>query len=228
MIARREILAIGQEELRFRRDEIQHLATQLRGETPSPGEVEDWEVRLEGWPAGTVLALQPLPEELARVMLSGGNGPEALFNDLARSMLQSQPPDMHDFLLSTSTLPRVTPELCTQALELPDSINLLSSAINRNMFLTRVTGGLAYHALFRDFLQQRLLETDADRYYDLHLRAARWLSHQMPHSVATMTSATGSVGISPAESPVTTSTPSTPGSSGPMYQPRTDSSSSAW
>lgn len=174
MIARREILAIGQEELKFRRDEIHHLATHLRGEPPNPTEVEDWEVRLEGWPAGTVLALQPLPEELARVMLRGGIGPEALFNDLARSMLQAQPPDMRDFLLATSTLPRVTPDLCSQALELPDSAGLLTQAISRNMFLSRVTGGLAYHALFRDFLQQQLQQSDPARFYALHRQTAQW------------------------------------------------------
>ncbi len=178
MIARREVLAIGQEELKFRRDEIHSLATRIRGSNPTTTEVEDWEVRLEGWPAGTILALQPLPHELERVMLRGGVGPEALFNDLARSMLQVQPPALRDFLLASSTLVRLTPELCAEALEIPDSTSLLVQALNRNMFLSRVTGGLAYHALFRDFLQKQLKENNQKQFRSLHTKAAEWFERQ--------------------------------------------------
>lgn len=178
MIARREVLAVGQEELKFRRDEIHALATRIRGRPPTHIEVEDWEVRLEGWPAGTILALQPLPEELERVMLRGGVGPEALFSDLARSMLQAQPPGLRNFLLATSTLSRLTPELCSEALQLPDATSLLVQALNRNMFLARVTGGLAYHTLFRDFLQSQLYDTDPSFFLELHNKAAEWFEKQ--------------------------------------------------
>jgi LuxR family maltose regulon positive regulatory protein len=173
LIARRDVLAIGQEELRFRRDEIYALAAQMRGVPPTAAEIEDWEVRLEGWPAGTILALQPLPEDLERIML-GGVGPEALFNDLARSMLQAQPPSLRQFLLASSTLTRITPELCSEGLRLDDVTPLLVQALNRNLFLARTTGGLAYHALFRDFLQDYLHQTDPDAFRRLHFKAAEW------------------------------------------------------
>lgn len=178
LIARREVLAIGQEELRLRRDEIHALATRMRGVPPSQMEVEDLEVRLEGWPAGTVLALQPLPEDLERVMLRGGTGPEALFSDLARSMLQAQPPDLRNFLLASSTLTRLTPELCIRGLELTDTPTMLVEALNRNLFLSRVTGGFAYHSLFRDFLQQQLAIDNPRLYRRLHARAAEWYEQE--------------------------------------------------
>jgi LuxR family maltose regulon positive regulatory protein len=176
MIARREILAIGQEELKFRRDEIYTLASQMRDDTPTPEQVENLAVRLEGWPAGTVLAIHPLPEDLERAMLRGGAGPEALFHNLANSMLQAQPPSIRDFLLASSTLTRLTPQLCRQALGLHDSELMLGDALNKNMFLTRVTGGLAYHTLFRELLQDHLLATDAKLFYGLHLQAAEWFA----------------------------------------------------
>lgn len=174
MIARREVLAIGQEELRFRRDEVYELATQLRGEFPTEDEVEDLEMRLEGWPAGTLLALQPLPEDIARMMLRGGAGPEDLFYNLAESMLQTQPEALRNFLLTTSTLSRITPELCTRVLGIQNSESLFVQAMNRNMFLTRVTGGLAYHTLFRNFLQRHFKQISPEWFIDLHLRAAQW------------------------------------------------------
>src|SRR5258707_11231479 len=112
MIARREVLAIGQQELRFTHQEVQSLTTQLLGYAPAIGEVSELAARLDGWPAGTVLALQPLPPELERAILREGQGPEALFDALAASMLRAQHPALRDFLLRSSTLTRVTPELC--------------------------------------------------------------------------------------------------------------------
>src|SRR5439155_13070009 len=87
MIARREVLAIGQQELRFTPQEVEDLANEMLGsDLPKATNVEELAARLEGWPAGTVLALHPLPSDLERAMLSGGEGPEALFDALADLM----------------------------------------------------------------------------------------------------------------------------------------------
>jgi ATP/maltotriose-dependent transcriptional regulator MalT/DNA-binding SARP family transcriptional activator len=174
MIVRREVLAIGQEELRLTATEIAALAYQVLGFAPSTAQVQDLVARLEGWPAGTVLALYPLPPDLERAMLSGGQGPEALFDALADSMLHTQPVELRDFLLASSTLPRLTPELCSDALGLRDTAVLLSEVQNRNLFLSRITRGLAYHRLFRSFLQRQLHNTDPNLYASLHAKAARW------------------------------------------------------
>jgi LuxR family maltose regulon positive regulatory protein len=174
MIARREVLAIGQQELQFTPDEVQALAVRVLGLTQSTIDVRELTNRLEGWPAGIILALYPLPPELERVMLSGGKGPEALFDALANSMLYAQEPGLRDFLLASSTLSRLTPELCSQALHLEDSAYWLEEAQNRSLFLSRASGGLVYHALFRNFLQRQLKAFHTDLYFDLHLRAAIW------------------------------------------------------
>ncbi|MEO8608065.1 MAG: tetratricopeptide repeat protein [Chloroflexota bacterium] len=173
MIARREVLAIGQDQLRFTTDEIFSLAETLKIFIPQP-QAQELSLRLEGWPAGTVLALQPLPPDLERSMLNGGEGPEALFDALAQVMLDAQPPGLRNFLLASSTLTRITPELCANVLELPDSAEWLAEALRGNLFLSRVSGGLEYHRLFRVFLQRQLEKLDPDLYTKLHARAARW------------------------------------------------------
>src|SRR5688572_2144109 len=61
MIARREVIAVGQQELQFTAQEIHSLANEMLGPTHTSVEVEEIASRLEGWPAGVVLALQPLP-----------------------------------------------------------------------------------------------------------------------------------------------------------------------
>ncbi|MEP7292137.1 MAG: tetratricopeptide repeat protein, partial [Chloroflexota bacterium] len=137
-------------------------------------QIEKLVATLEGWAAGIVLALQPLPLDLAQSMLSGGSGPEALFDALADLMLNAQPPGLRDFLFTSSTLTRITPDLAASILEIPNAAEWMAEALNRNLFLTRVSGGLVYHRLFRDFLQRRLAVQNPDLFTMLHVKAARW------------------------------------------------------
>jgi LuxR family maltose regulon positive regulatory protein len=174
MLVRGEVVAIGQDELRLTLSEIQMLAYEMLGVSPPQSQVQDLAERLEGWPAGTVLALHPLPPELERAMLNGGQGPEALFEALADSMLAIQSPELRDFLLASSTLGRLTPELCSSALGLLDTANWLAEIQSRNLFLSRVTGGLAYHRLFRSFLQRYLEDHNPDLFRRLHRQTAKW------------------------------------------------------
>ncbi len=174
MVARREVLAIGQEELRFTPNEIYGLGCAILGTAPPNEKIEELATRLEGWPAGTVLAFHPLPPELERAILSGQSGPEALFDALATTMLDAQPSEIRQFLLASSTLSRLTPELCGQALNLPEGARLLGEVQARNLFVSRVPSGLAYHTLFRNFLQRQLFARDPDLFRELHETAAVW------------------------------------------------------
>ena len=94
--------------------------------------------------------------------LSGQGGPEALFDGMARIMLQSQTPSIRNFLLASSTLNRLTPEVCGDALELSGSAQMLMEIQSRNLFVSRVPGALVYHTLFRNFLQAELKQADPD------------------------------------------------------------------
>jgi LuxR family transcriptional regulator, maltose regulon positive regulatory protein len=178
MIARREVLAIGQEALRFSSAEVDMMAKQVFGVNLPETDVKRLVERLEGWPAGVVLALQPLPADLARSMLSGGEGPEALFEALATMMLDAQPPGLRNFLLATSTLNRLTPELLTGVLQLQNSEEWLAEAQNRNLFMSKVAGGLVYHRLFRDFLQRQLSRQNPALFTNLHAKAGHWFERK--------------------------------------------------
>ncbi len=184
LIARGDVLALGQEQLRFTAEEIYDLARQSRGSITTRTEAEALAERLEGWPAGTVLALHPLPVDLEQVMLRGGTGPEALFNALAASMLDAQPPALADFLVASSTLTRLTPELCGAVLGLGNAAYWLREAQNRSLFLSRMPGGLVYHRLFRDFLQLRLQTENPRLFVRLHMRAARWFGERQQVELA--------------------------------------------
>lgn len=184
MVARREVLAIGQDQLKFRLDEIEDLATSILGNEDSYDRIQELSLHLEGWPAGTVLALQPLPSDVERKLLQGGEGPEALFDALAESLLMRETPSMRQFLLESSILTRISPELCSKVLSIEDGTELITRALNRNLFLSRIDGGLVYHRLFRDFLQRRLQTMFPDRYASLNQRAAEWFRQNNQVEVA--------------------------------------------
>lgn len=178
MIARREVLALGQEDLKFTDEEARALVEQLATDRTRSSELLPLIERLEGWPAGIVLAVQPLPAELERLFLQGSDGPDALFESLATAMLDAQPPGMRDFLLDSSTLIRLTPSLATTVLEIRSARRYINTALEKNLFLSRVAGGLTYHNLFRAFLQKTLRLRDPERFLRLHRRAADWfVSH---------------------------------------------------
>jgi LuxR family transcriptional regulator, maltose regulon positive regulatory protein len=174
IIARGELLTVSQEDLRLTPDEVDRLAAQVVDTKIRRARLHDLEQRLEGWPAGIVLAFYPLPLEVEQAILKGRGGPESLFDALAAPMLKSQPPDLRDFLLASSTLSRATPELCNRALQLTNSAELLDAVHTRNLFVSRTADGLVYHTLFRAFLQEQLKTTDHNMFVQLHRRAAEY------------------------------------------------------
>lgn len=178
LIARNDVIALNADELRFTVREAYDLAQQVLDIPPSESHIRQMIDQLEGWPAGVMLALQPMNRGLEQAMLGGHSGPEALFNALAGSMLESQPAPLRKFLLESSTFMVLTPERCTDILGLAGVELWLDEAYRHNLFLTRVSGGYEYHSLFRVFLQGRLEQNDPDRYQKLHHRAADWYESQ--------------------------------------------------
>ncbi len=181
LVAHHKLLTLGPEDLRFSSQEVRQLAVEMLGQELPAEQVRDLEMRLEGWPAGTVLAFWPLPSVLERIIRNGQTEPEALFNTLSEAMLKHQPPDVREFLLISSALHILSPEACQAVLELEHSDELLAEIQARNLFVSRVRGGLTYHLLFRDFLQRHLRQTDPARFMALHIRAAQYFeAHEEP------------------------------------------------
>ncbi|HLZ81401.1 MAG TPA: tetratricopeptide repeat protein, partial [Ktedonobacteraceae bacterium] len=178
MIGRGQVQAIGETDLSLTLDEVRELGKLNVDQIMSEVEIENLFNRLAGWPAGTVLAIQPLPTEIARASLSGGEGPEALFDALATAMLAAQPPRIRDFLLTSSTLSRLNPEALSAAFGITKVANLLAEIQSRNLFVVHAPGGMFYHLLLRRFLQKQLKETDPGQFALLHSQAAAWYEAQ--------------------------------------------------
>ncbi len=173
ILTHRDMLTIGHAKLRFTPEEIMEFAQQIDAQG-GLADANDLMARLDGWPAGVVLALQPMPPEFESTFFTEEARPEALFNNLAQQMLNRQSSALRRFLIISSTLARVTPHLCQHALKLPDSAVYLTEAMQRNLFLHQVPGGFVYHSLFRDFLQRQFQAQSPDEFIKLHRQAGEW------------------------------------------------------
>ncbi|MDZ4771406.1 MAG: BTAD domain-containing putative transcriptional regulator [Chloroflexota bacterium] len=174
MIARREVLGIGMEKLRFTTDETARLAESLIGSAAFEPDLARVTAHLEGWAAGLSLALQPVPTTFLDPALFAVGTPEMLFDSLARNLFDAQNPVVQDFLLLASTLPTITPELLIGALALPGALPHLQEAIDRGLFIAPVTGGMALHGLFRAFLQREFKGRHPARWREAHGVVAAW------------------------------------------------------
>jgi LuxR family maltose regulon positive regulatory protein len=92
---------------------------------------------------------------------------------LAQEVLAQQEEAVRQFLLETSILDELTPELCQAVTQQSDTIEILHELHRHNLFLVSVgDGSYRYHALFQDFLHQQAQAALPDMLPLLHLRAA--------------------------------------------------------
>lgn len=174
MVSRREVLAIQQEDLYFTESEVYHLAGKLQTNV-SPANISlIWE-KLQGWAAGTVLALQPGSQSLLK-QLNGDHLPsEMLFQSIAADMLKQQAPDIQNFLKLTSTTEKFDSTICgDEVLKIRGWQESLSEVIRHNLFIQQVGTGYKYHDLFRGFLQTHFRLNQAEDYQEAHRRVAVW------------------------------------------------------
>lgn len=128
----------------------------------------------EGWVIGILLSIDRLRKSGLR-RESPTISRRDVFPYLALQVLDEQPAQIRDFLLATSILNDMKSDICNDLLELADSLKLLRYIERRNLFVQCIDYDEAwyrYHQLFRSFLQNRLLEENAERFYSLHSKAA--------------------------------------------------------
>ncbi|GEM_PF-727913 len=189
LIATRSLLRISQQELYFTRSEVYMLAKQLRDDELNSDEIESIYETLDGWPAGTILALQPSTDWVDSYSTETSDNSETssttmselLFQSIASNMMNQELPDVQQFLKWTSTGEYFSYEMCDDVFEITDSIGMTSEVIQRNLFISQRAGGYQYHRLFRAFLQNNFQLTEPDNFTSAHRRLAGWYqSHNRP------------------------------------------------
>lgn len=178
LIANRRLLNITQQELFFTQAEVYLLAVKINQQDMSQEKAETVWKRLQGWPVGTILALQPMPQILESQTETGIEPSETLFQSIAAEMLRQQLPDIQHFLKWTSTGEYFNSEICENVFNITDWEFLLSEITQQNLFVSQQAGGYRYHQLFRTFLQTHFKLNQLDEYKSAHRRIAGWYQSQ--------------------------------------------------
>jgi LuxR family transcriptional regulator, maltose regulon positive regulatory protein len=146
-------------------------------------ELQDAELRellgvTEGWVTGVYLAVLaaggcPTAELLAR--LHGDR--RAIAEYLTAEVLDRQPADVQEFLVSTSILDQLSPGLCREVTGLPEAGEVLDHITRENLFVTPLDDRdewFRYHHLFGELLQAQLRRRTPEAERQLHERASGW------------------------------------------------------
>ena len=182
--SRGEVAELGTETLRFDPRETDRLFRDVYRQPLAPDVAADLSRRTEGWAASLALVHAAVRgrdrAEVRRFVRSMTGAEGSLYEYLAEEVVGELDEDLQAFLMRTSTLETVTPELVAlvTANDEPDARAMIARVETLGL-LSRIGGssrsGHRYHPLVRDFLAHRL-EASADReeIRRLHQRVAGW------------------------------------------------------
>jgi LuxR family maltose regulon positive regulatory protein len=182
LTARGQVDGLGQEDLRFRPDEIQALLAQNYNLRIPDREAEELAAQSEGWITGLLLTAHAMWQGILEGLVRARTSDQPVYDYLAQEVFAYQEPPVQAFLTASSTLREMSPALCQEALGLEEAKHFLTLLEDRNLFITRLEGGwYRYHHLFQEYLQERLRREEQSRWIELHRRAANWFEvHQQP------------------------------------------------
>ena len=187
--AKGEVLEFGRDDLAFRPDEIKLLFDDAYGMQLSSEEVTALSDKTEGWPIALQLVWQGLRSNAARsiadVLAQGPASLSALFDYLARDVLDRQPPEVAKFLRDTACLRELFPAACESVTQ-ADGATMLDRL--HELDLSVVALGerhYRYHHLFHDFLrEQSALDPDDLRHAARFFQAGNNVEEAIYHWLA--------------------------------------------
>ncbi len=166
-----EVAELGTDDLRFDAAETSRLFTETYGRALEADVLADVVARTEGWAASLQLVQAALrdrtPAEIRRFVRSLSGADQELYDYLAEEVVGDLPDDLQQFLMRTSILQTVRPELARVVGEIDVAETArLTGVAERLTLLTRPSrsSGAAqrYHPLVREFLEARLRQTAGD------------------------------------------------------------------
>jgi LuxR family transcriptional regulator, maltose regulon positive regulatory protein len=171
-----QLTEIRADDLAFSAAEASLLLAQ-HGSTLPADSLESLTQRTEGWAAGLRLAAMSLgahpdPGQFIKELLTEDS---ALICYLVDEVLNVQPPEVREVLLSTSILEHVNAEAAADLTGDEHAAGILASLARTNAFVQPLAPGwYRYHNLFAEMLRLKLRLEHPERVAVLHQRAARW------------------------------------------------------
>ena len=171
-----QLTEIRASDLAFSTAEAELLLAQ-HGSTLPADSLESLTQRTEGWAAGLrlaaiSLATRPDPDQFVKELMAEDS---PLICYLVDEVLNVQPPQIREVLLSTSILEHVSGEVAIELTGDERAAGILASLARTNAFVRPIgSGWYRYHTLFAEMLRLKLRYEHPDRVPVLYQRAARW------------------------------------------------------
>lgn len=174
-----DIIEIGAAELRFSAAETREFLCEVRGHELTEAQIRLLHGQTEGWIAALQLTSLSFEKSGTGVMHALSGSHREIADYLTADLFSQLAPDMQDFLLASSVLDQMTPDLCDQVTGRNNSARLLREIERANLFLIALDEHgrwYRYHHLFRSFLRNQLAGQDPARARVLCRRASDWFS----------------------------------------------------
>jgi LuxR family transcriptional regulator, maltose regulon positive regulatory protein len=184
-------------DLSFSRAEVAHWLQQRLGRQPSAPLLNQLYGLTEGWAAALALVLMSRPQldeaALEQQLQRYSQTRRHMFAYVAAEVFERQAADIQAFLLDTSVLNWLQPDLCNALTGRSDTALLLSRLAGESLFVIPLSERepvYRYHHLLAQFLRQYLQLQDGERYRACHRQAAEWLAAHdnpvdaVPHALA--------------------------------------------
>ncbi|MFQ5873032.1 MAG: tetratricopeptide repeat protein, partial [Dehalococcoidia bacterium] len=172
LVSQERAALLTTEDLSFTAEEVRELHVLKHGIELSDDQAEELVNESGGWPTALQLMGPGAAEGRPPRQVQGSR--DYLFDYLTAEVYLKQPERVRQFLVDTSVLADLEPEICDYLLGINDSAQILEEIERANLFVLRKGEGgqiCQYHHLFQDFLQKRLA-ADKGRYTSLNIRAA--------------------------------------------------------
>lgn len=169
---------IGPSLLRLNAQQSIRLLEEAHNLSLSEEEATHLVARTEGWVTALCLAGLSLSQTNNRQqLLQEFRGDQRWISDfLLEEIFAVLPEETQQFLMESSVLQRITPELCDQLRGSNDSISILRALEDENLFLIVLDSyrrSYRYHHLFRDWLHRRFATQQPERWSECHQSAAQ-------------------------------------------------------
>ena len=161
-----DVIDIAEADLSFRRDEIERLYRDLLKVDIDAADVRRLYEKTGGWAVGLVLFFNALKTSAARQPMSAlfeiGHTRRLVFQYLEENIFDGQPQATRQFMMHSSLLSRLDPDICDTAFHTTASRQILAT-LSAHHLLTFPDGDAGhtfrYHHLLQEFLQDKLTRT---------------------------------------------------------------------
>lgn len=160
--ARSEVIEIGEDDISFRPEEIEHLYRELLNVEITASDVRQLFEKTRGWAAGLILFYNALGKRSINEqspLLDMNRSEKLIFQYLEENVFAAQSPETREFMVKSSLLPHLDPKFCDMLFGRHDSRAILNSLFEHHV-LTFPCGDdsecFQYHHLLRDFLRDKL------------------------------------------------------------------------